>query len=140
MPALYREKLVKKTVLINQPLSAAIAGLGHTDMLAVADAGLPIPAGPVRIDLAVSQGIPPFLDVLRAVLSEMQVQKAIIASEMEAASPALHRALLEALDGVPVETVSHETFKTLTRDAQAVARTGEFSPFANVLLVAGVVF
>lgn len=131
---------MKKTLLLNQPLSAVIAGLGHTDTLAVADAGLPIPEGPARIDLAVSQGVPAFVDVLRGVLSEMQVEKAIIASEMEGASPALHRALLEALAGVPVETVSHEALKALTRDAKAVARTGEFSPYANVLLVAGVVF
>ena len=59
---------MKKTGLLNQPLSAVIAGLGHMETLVVADAGLPIPPGVERIDLAVSAGLPPFLDVLRAVL------------------------------------------------------------------------
>lgn len=131
---------MKKTGLLNQPLSAAIAGLGHMDTLVIGDAGLPIPAGPQRIDLAVSAGVPPFLDVLRAVLGEMAVQGAIIAAEMESASPAMHAALRELLGGIPVEVVPHETFKARTREAQAAVRTGEFTPYANVILIAGVIF
>ena len=36
---------MKKINLINSEVSFAIASLGHTDMLVIADAGLPIPAG-----------------------------------------------------------------------------------------------
>ena len=43
---------MKKSGIINQPLATAIAGLGHLDMVVIADAGLPIPDGPRRIDLA----------------------------------------------------------------------------------------
>lgn len=140
MPASYREGHVKKIGLLNQPLSGVIAGLGHMDTLALADAGLPIPDGPTRIDLAVSEGVPAFLDVLRAVLSEMEVQGAIIASEMEGASPDFYRALGELLGDIPVEVVSHEDFKAQTRNTRAIVRTGEFTPYANVILVAGVIF
>ena len=56
---------MKKTGLLNQPLSALIAGLGHTDMVLITDAGLSIPANIQRIDLAVSAGVPSFLDVVR---------------------------------------------------------------------------
>lgn len=131
---------MKKLGLLNQPLSAVIAGMGHTDMLVIADAGLPIPPETQRIDLAVSAGLPPFLDVLRATLGEMQVERAIIAQEMEGRSPEMHKALLAALGDIPVETVSHEQFKQITRGARAIVRTGEFTPYANVILVAGVVF
>jgi len=131
---------MKKTVLLNQPLSIAIAGLGHLYTLVIADAGLPIPPATWRIDLAVSQGVPPFLDVLRAVLAEMQVQGAVIASEMASHSPALHAALLSALGGVPVTAIPHEEFKARTATARAVVRTGEFTPYANVILIAGVTF
>src|SRR5689334_13803389 len=89
--------IMKKTGLLNQPLSNVIAGLGHRDTLVIADAGLPIPAQTQRIDLAVSAGLPPFLDVLRAVLSEMQVQSAIIAEEMNTRSPEMQTALLNLL-------------------------------------------
>ena len=131
---------MKKTALLNQPLSSTIAGLGHLDTLVIADAGLPIPPATRRIDLAVSQGIPPFLDVLRAVLAEMQVQGAVIASEMASHSPAMHAALLTALGSVPVTAIPHEEFKVRTAAARAVVRTGEFTPYANVILIAGVTF
>lgn len=131
---------MKKIGLLNQPLSNAIAGLGHTDTLVVADAGLPIPDGPTRIDLAVSQGIPAFLDVLAAVQTEMEIQGAIIAAEMEVANPVVYRALRDALGDIPVETVSHEEFKAQTKAARAIVRSGECTSYANVILVAGVIF
>ncbi len=131
---------MKKTGVLNQPLSRVIAGLGHMDTLVIADAGLPIPSGTERIDLAVSAGIPAFLDVLRAVLGEMEVQEAIVAEEMLERSPQIYEALRELLGDVPIRTVPHEQFKARTADARAVVRSGEFTPYANVILIAGVVF
>jgi D-ribose pyranase len=58
---------VKKIGIINQPISAVIAGLGHTDTVVIADAGLPIPPEPQRIDLALTEGIPTFLDAVKVV-------------------------------------------------------------------------
>ncbi|MFN8379930.1 MAG: D-ribose pyranase [Anaerolineae bacterium] len=131
---------MKKTGLLNQPLSEVIAGMGHFDTLVIADAGLPIPATTRRIDLAVSAGIPAFLDVLQAVLGEMQVQSAIIAQEMPVRSPQAYAALREALGDIPVELIPHDEFKAQTAGARAVARTGEFTPYCNVILVSGVIF
>jgi len=131
---------MKKTVLLNQPISAVIAGLGHLDTLVIADAGLPIPPETPRIDLAVSRGIPNFFSTLSAVLSEMQVQQAVIAEEMLQVSPQVAVALRQVLGDVPIEQVPHAQFKQATRSARAVIRTGECTPYANVILVAGVVF
>lgn len=131
---------MKKIGIINQPISAVIAGLGHTDTVVIADAGLPIPPGPQRIDLALTAGMPAFLDTLKVVLSEMQVERAIVASEMLEVSPAVYQAIKELLGNTPIETVPHQNFKEQTRSAQAVIRTGEFTPYANIILAAGVVF
>ncbi len=131
---------MKKIGVINQPISAVIAGLGHTDTVVIADAGLPIPGGPQRIDLALTGGIPAFLDTLRVVLSEMQVERAIVASETLEVSPAVYQAVKTLLGNIPIETVPHQEFKEQTRSAQAVIRTGEFTPYANIILAAGVVF
>jgi D-ribose pyranase len=131
---------MKKIGIINQPISALTASLGHTDTIVIADAGLPIPAGPQRIDLALTAGIPAFLDTLRVVLTEMQVERAIIASEMLDRSPAVYQAIKELLGSISIETVPHSTFKEQTHSARAVIRTGEFTPYANIILVAGVVF
>ncbi len=131
---------MKKTGLLNQPLSEVIAGLGHFDTLVVGDAGLPIPPTTRRIDLAVSAGVPRFLDVVSAILGEMQVQTAIVAQEMPTRSPEAYEALRRLLGDIPVELVPHEELKAQTASARAVARTGEFTPYANVILVSGVVF
>ncbi len=131
---------MKKTGLLNKDLSEVIAGMGHRDMLVIADAGLPIPPGVRRIDLAISPNLPRFLDVVAAVLGELQVEEAIVASEMAERSPAMRESLVALLGQVPVHEVLHEQFKQLTARAHAVVRTGEFTPYANVILVAGVVF
>jgi D-ribose pyranase len=44
------------------------------------------------------------------------------------------------LGSTPVRTVPHETFKQLTRNSRAVVRSGEFTPYANAILVSGVAF
>ncbi len=131
---------MKRTPLLHAELSDVIARLGHGDLLVIADAGLPIPDGPRRIDLAVTANVPRLQDVLAAVLSEMQVESAVIADELAPASPAVHAELLRQLGFAPVATLSHEQFKAATRGARAIVRTGEFSPYANVILRAGVVF
>jgi D-ribose pyranase len=131
---------VKRIGILNQPISAVIAGLGHTDTLVVADAGLPIPAETQRIDLALTEGIPTFLDTLRAVLTEMYVEKAIVAEEMLEVSPGVYEAIKELLGDVPIKTVTHVSLKEQARSARAVVRTGEFTPYANIILVSGVVF
>ena len=131
---------MKKIGILNQPISSVIAGLGHMDTLVIADAGLPIPPEAQRVDLALTEGIPSFIDTLRVVLTEMEVERAIVAEEMLDASPQVYEAVKEMLGDVPIETVTHLIFKEQTRSARAVIRTGEFTPYANVILTAGVVF
>jgi D-ribose pyranase len=131
---------MKQIGLLNQPLSHLIAGMGHMDELCVADAGLPIPSGVARVDLAISRNLPPFLEVVRAVLSELRIESAIIAEEMSQRSPETEKALRTILGDVAIQVIPHDSFKARTRQSVAVVRTGEFTPYANVILVAGVVF
>jgi D-ribose pyranase len=129
---------VKRTPLLHAELSHAIASLGHGDMLVIGDVGLPIPPGPRRIDLALTPGIPAVADVLQAVLAEMQVEHALIATEaVERAAGALPGWC--TLPVVP-EALPHEDFKRLCREARVMVRTGECTPYANVILCAGVTF
>ena len=64
---------MKKTGLLNSDVSTAIAQMGHLDTLVVADAGLPVPAGTWRIDLALRHGVPRFIDVVDAVLIDLHI-------------------------------------------------------------------
>ena len=131
---------MKKIGILNQPLSAVIAGLGHMDQLVVADAGLPIPAGPERIDLALKEGLPGFAETLQVILEEVKVESAIVAEEMVSTNPEVYQQLAELLVDIPIDTIPHVEFKKKTGEARAVVRTGEFTPYANVILISGVVF
>ncbi len=133
---------MKRTTLLNAPLSGAIARLGHTDYLLIADAGLPIPAEPERIDLALVAGVPTVMQVLHAVFEELAVEAAIVAAEQAEAAPKFHAALMAFLkaEGVAVRTLPHVDFKQETRRAKAAVRTADFTPYANILLQCGVIY
>ena len=131
---------MKKTTLLNSELSYIIATMGHMDTLVIADAGLPIPEGTVRIDLALTQGVPGAVQTLQVVLEELKVEKVILAEEAKERNPGFVSQVQALLPGVTVEYISHTEFKSRTSQARAVVRTGEFAPYANVILVSGVVF
>ncbi|KQX24537.1 D-ribose pyranase [Variovorax sp. Root434] len=130
---------MKRTALLHAELSHVIASLGHGDMLVLGDAGLPIPDGPRRIDLAVARGVPLLTDVLQAVLSEMQVESIVVADEALGDAKKLPPWYPQSL-GIAPQTVSHEEFKRRSAKARAIVRTGECTPYANIILIAGVKF
>ena len=138
---------MKRGTILNPDLARLVASVGHGDLVVVADAGLPIPPGVARIDLAYAPGRPPFLDVLDALLEELEVERATVAAELPAVAPEpFVKALQARLLARPkvaargLEVVSHEALKALTAKARVVIRTGEFTPYANVVLSCGVVF
>ncbi|NAX20709.1 D-ribose pyranase [Vibrio sp. V39_P1S14PM300] len=139
---------MKKSTLINSELSYLVATLGHTDEITICDAGLPIPDQVQRIDLALTHGIPGFIETVRVVLSESQIEGVVIAREFEQVSPEHHRALINELEHeqestgreITVQYLSHDDFKQRTHQSRAVVRTGECTPYANVIFQAGVVF
>jgi len=131
---------MKKSVLLNSDLSYIIATMGHTDMLVIADAGLPIPSSTERVDLALVRGVPGAIETLNAILSEMQVERIILAKETREINPHFESEVRSLLPDVDVDFISHEELKRLSADARAVVRTGECKPYANVILVSGVAF
>jgi len=132
---------MKKSGHLNRDVSRVLASMGHTDSIVIADCGLPIPHGVECIDVSLALGAPPFLNVLDTVLADLKVERALFASEsQEHNCELLSRASKMAGETVRVEFVSHEKLKELTRHARAVIRTGEATPFANVILYSGVIF
>ncbi len=133
---------MKKQGILNSKLAAIIAMMGHTDKLVICDCGLPIPANVKCVDLALTKNIPPFIDTLKVILTELHVEGAIIAEEMESVNNGLYQKIMEILPQVDVQKVSHEQFKKITREAENIVmvRTGEATPFANIILISGVNF
>ncbi|WP_113930608.1 D-ribose pyranase [Bacillus sp. P14.5] len=127
-----------KNAPLNSEIAKVLADLGHTDTIVIADCGLPVPDGVRKIDLAVKLGTPGFKEVMEVVEHCMEVERVTVAAEM-----ATHNTeLLQGITGTygDIHTISHEAFKTLTKEAKAVIRTGEATPYANIILHAGVIF
>lgn len=131
---------MKKGNILNPQLSKVIASMGHTDGLVIADCGLPIPDSTERIDLALCEHIPSFMQTLEVILMELEVESIVLAEEIKQHNPLLADALITKFDGKAVNWVGHETFKEMTKAAKAVVRTGECSPYANIILKSGVIF
>lgn len=121
---------MKKGTVLNSDISSVISRLGHTDTLVVCDAGLPIPKSTTRIDMALTQGVPSFMQVLGVVTNEMQVEAVIIAEEIKQHNPQLHETLLTHLEQlqkhqgntIEIRYTTHEQFKQQTAGSQAVIR------------------
>ena len=131
---------MKKIGVLNKEISEVIAGMGHGDKLVIGDAGLPIPMGTRRIDLALKKGLPGFIETVEVISQELKVEEVLIAEETKKVSPAIDKQLNEIFKGSKIIYVSHEILKKNCQTAMAVVRTGEFTPYANVILFSGVVF
>lgn len=131
---------MKKTPLLHPELSKIIASMGRTDKLVVSDASLPIPLEVQRIDLALTPGIPSFLDTLRVIAEELVVEEFMIAEELLERNPALVEAIQLIFPDAKMFVVRHAQLKVITSSARAVVRTGEITPYANVILFGGVAF
>ncbi|MGF9768134.1 D-ribose pyranase [Bacillus albus] len=131
---------MKKHGVLNSEIASVLASLGHTDTIVIADCGLPIPDGVKRIDLAVELGKPSFLDVLQVVADDMAIEKVTLAEEVINTNAEVNKEIELKLIEPAFEYVSHEQFKEHTKKAKAIIRTGEATPYANVILHAGVIF
>jgi D-ribose pyranase len=131
---------LKKQGILNSHISEILSRLGHTDTIVIGDCGLPIPDETLRIDLALKQGDPSFIDTLQVILEDMVVEKVTLAEEIKEQNTSILEETLGLLGEADPEYVSHEKFKELTKKAKAVIRTGETTPYANIILHAGVIF
>jgi D-ribose pyranase len=131
---------MKDRGLLHPQLVRVVAELGHGDLLGIGDAGLPLPLGVERVDLAVVRGVPAFLEVARAILAEVRAEGLVFAEESRSACPELVEAVSALAPDATIGWVTHEELKVRSRSARAMVRTGEFTPYANVLVVSGVDF
>ncbi|MEH6943345.1 D-ribose pyranase [Bacillus sp. JJ722] len=131
---------MKKQGILNSHIAKVLADFGHTDLIVIGDAGLPVPDGITKIDLALTPGFPSYEVTVSAVSDDMVIEKIILAEEIKARNESVHNYMIEKFTDTPVEYVTHEEFKIMTNQAKAVIRTGEITPYANCILQAGVFF
>ena len=133
---------MKKQGILNSDISRVLSYMGHTDTICIGDCGLPIPDEVERIDLALCFGEPTFMRTLEIVAADMKVEKIVLADEIKEKNPKVLSEIQTYFAGqdVEVEFVSHTELKARTHDCKAVIRTGETTPYANIILQAGCIF
>lgn len=135
---------MKKVGILNSDISRVLSYMGHTDTLGIGDCGLPIPDETERIDLTVRFGSPSFMDVLSAVTDDMVFERIILAEEIQKENPSILTQIQELVKKQNKEAqiifVSHSVLKERTKQCKAVIRTGETTPYANIILEAGCIF
>lgn len=131
---------MKKSKVINSDISRVIAQMGHFDTLSIGDAGMPVPRTTEKIDLAVDNGMPSFMQVLNNVLEELEVQRIFLAEEIKEMNPKVLEEIKDRMKDVEIVFIPHNEMKQNLNDCHAFIRTGEMSPYANVILESGVTF
>ncbi len=127
---------MKRGGILNAELNAAASRLGHGDLVLLADCGMPAPAGVPVVDLAVALGVPRFEQVIAALFGDLIFESGVLAHEARGTAP--EKWVNNHLEDV--NYVSHEELKQLSESAKLFIRTGEATPYANVLLSCGVPF
>ena len=131
---------MKKNGILNSEIDKVLADLGHTDQIIIADAGLPIPDGVKKIDLALALNDPAFQKVLDLLVEEMVIEEVMLADEIKVGNPKQLEQIQQKLPTQTFNYVSHEEFKNLSKNAKAIIRTGEATPYSNIILQSGVLF
>lgn len=131
---------MKKKGIMNSDISRIVANMGHMDWLSIGDAGTPVPENTEKIDLAIHSGLPSFIDVVSETLKELEVQKIYVAEEIKTNNPEQLENLKKILPNVEISYISHAELKKNIGKSKAFIRTGETTPYSNVILESGVIF
>ena len=126
--------------IINPQLLRILGETGHTDTICVSDAGLPVPDGVERVDLAWKKGEPDWLDVCKSINKCMTIEKVYLAEEIAEQNADMYNKFIACFKNVKVEFIPHARLKKDTANCKAVIRTGEYSSYCNCIFVAGVNF
>ncbi len=131
---------MKKQGILNSSISKILSDMGHKDSVCIADCGLPIPTEITKIDLALSYGVPSFIDVLKVVLDDLEVEEIILAEEIKKENSKYLKEVKELLPNVIITYISHDKFKKEVNQSKAVIRTGDNKAYSNIILKSGIYF
>lgn len=131
---------MKKTGILNSHIANVLSKMRHTDQLCIGDSGLPVPSGVLEIDISLKENFPDFITVLKIIFEDMYIEKAFIAEEILKENERMYLEIKKIIDEKKIVLVKHEVLKEMTRDTKAIIRTGEMSPYANIILQSNVNF
>ena len=121
--------------ILNPHILSLLARVRHTNTLVIADRGFPFWPAIETVDISLVDGVPRVLDVLRAIRANYVLGHAWMAEEFRGANSESTRMRFEAtLDGIPLTLEPHIEFKKRVPAAIGLIRTGDTTPYANLIL------
>ncbi len=129
---------MKHSGVLHPELLEVIAAAGHGDVIVVADAGLRIPTGHRRVDLAIACGVPTMAQVVDAVAGELVIEAAMVATEFADWNPDVYADVAGRLPVEPSAQPHADLMADMADRAYVYVKTGECSAYSSVALVCGV--
>ena len=124
-----------KTGILNPEINSLLSRVRHTNTLVIADRGFPYWPMIETVDIALVDDVPTVLQVLMAIRPNFQIGKAWMAREfLKSNSDKIRRSFARALLGVIVRHEPHDVFKHRVPRAIGLIRTGDTTPYANLIL------
>ncbi len=132
-----------KTRLIHPQIMSALALCGHGSKILIADGNYPLhekTGNAQKIYLGLQPGVPTVTDVLDAVLSVVNVEKAEVMMPEDGIEPEIFKQFRKQLDGMKLDALGRYEFYDACMQQNAILlaiSTGEKRTFANILLTIG---
>lgn len=129
--------------LIHPQIQQALAFCGHGSKILIADGNYPLAektGNAQKVYLGLTRGVPTVTQVLEAVLSAVNVEKAEVMLPEEGAEPEIFRQFRQMLGGMELSGMGRYEFYDACMAENAVVlaiSTGEQRVFANILLTIG---
>jgi D-ribose pyranase len=121
--------------ILNPQLNSLLARVRHTNTLVIADRAFPFWPEVETVDLALIDDVPTVTQVLEAVLTHWQAGHAFMAAEFAAHNEAaIQERIARALGRIPRTMEPHVQFKLRVPHAIGLIRTGDTTPYANIIL------
>ena len=121
--------------ILNPEINSLLSRVRHTNTLVIADRGFPYWPGIETIDISLVDDIPRVLDVLAAIRKSFHVGKVFMAEEFQTnKGPLSLLNFTRGLEGISVLFEPHADLKKRVPNAVGLIRTGDSTPYANLIL------
>lgn len=129
---------MKEIGALNRDISRLLSEQGHSDLLMVCDAGFATPKEIEVIDISLSENQPTVVQTLDELKKFFSVEKMVLANQTQQNNPSLFKAITENIfENVECEVIDHSELKKLAKEVKGIIRTGDFTSYANVILISG---
>lgn len=124
-----------QTGILNPHVLDLLARIRHTNTLVIADWAFPFWPEIETVDISLTHGVPTVLQVLDLITPVFKIGRIWQAEEFVAANDGeVVRRFERSFAGVPFTREPHVAFKTRVPGAIGLIRTGDATPYGNLIL------